>query len=202
MIDNLQESGEGKPDYTSYVNYLEARGWSREQLSLDEINTNLVTINGVTANATSTAIVDILTPSGQKISIMGVQQIPRGADARTGHSLRVRFSDSSDNEIHPDTKIRITKEKPSEAVVQLGRVFYADISLTKTPGTPVAVTVTRKTHEEWYRFVQGIELNGNEHFRIYPLNTKGTIAAASTPAALPTTSTLFSLDMDLWTQEY
>lgn len=55
-----------KPDYSSYVDYLEQRGWTREQITLDELNTNLVTLFGLAAGATGT-IIDIGSPAGQKI---------------------------------------------------------------------------------------------------------------------------------------
>lgn len=135
------------PDYSSYVDYLQARGWSREQLTLDELNTNLVVLFGLAAGATGT-VIDIRAPAGQKISIMGTQQIPRGADARSAHALRIRTANSADVEIPIFTKIRITKEKTSEAIIQLARVFYADINLTKQVGA----SVTQKTDLEWYRF--------------------------------------------------
>jgi len=136
-----------KPDYSAYCDYLESRGWTREQITLDELNTNLVTLFGLAAGATGT-VIDIRAPAGQKISIMGTQQVVRGADARTAHALRVRTADTGDVETPIFTKVRITKEKTSEAIVQLARVFYADVNLTKQVGA----SVTQKTDLEWYRF--------------------------------------------------
>src|SRR3972149_5105859 len=134
MVESLQAPPLAeKPDYTAYCDYLESRGWTREQITLDELNTNLVTLFGLAAGGTGT-VIDIRAPAGQKISIMGTQQIPRGADA----------------EVPIFSKIRITKEKTSEAIVQLARVFYADVNLTKFTGTAGA---TQKTDLEWYRFI-------------------------------------------------
>lgn len=194
-ITNLQEPGSpvsAKPDYTSYVDYLEARGWTREQLTLDELNTNLVTLFGLALGATG-VVIDVRSPAGQKISIMGTQQIPRGADARSAHALRIRLADTGDIEISPYTKIRITKEKTSEAVVQLARVFYADVNLTKqqtSPGIPSGHL--QKTDLEWYRFKQGVELNGEQHLRIYVINPDIAVSSANIK---------FAMDMDLWTRE-
>lgn len=179
-----------KPDYTGYVDYLETRGWTREQLSLDELNTNLVTLFGLAVGATG-VVIDIRSPAGQKISIMGTQQSPRGADARTAHALRIRLADTADTEIPIFTKIRLTKEKTSEAITQLARVFYADTNLTKQVGA----SVTQKTDLEWYRFKQGVELNGEQHLRIYAINTEAT-AIPIDPNHIK-----FSLDLDLWTRE-
>ena len=158
QIRNLQEPASplsAKPDYTSYVDYLESRGWTREQITLDELNTNLVTLFGLAAGATGT-VIDIRAPAGQKISLMGTQQVPRGADARSAHALRIRLADTGDSEVPIFSKIRITKEKTSEAIVQLARVFYADVNLTKM-SSPTGFA-TQKTDLEWYRFKQGVEL--------------------------------------------
>lgn len=179
-----------KPDYTSYCDYLESRGWSREQLVLDELNTNLVTLFGLSANATGT-VIDIRAPAGQKISMMGVQQIPRGADARSAHALRLRFADTGDTEIPIYSKIRITKEKTSEAIIQLVRCFYADANLTKTVGD----STTQKTDQEWYRWSQGVELNGEQHLKIILINTE------LPPTAVDAAHIKFALNCDLWTRE-
>lgn len=191
-----------KPKYDDYVAYLESKGWRREQITLDELNTNIVTLQAVAANATNWAI-DVRAPAGQKITIMGTQQISAGADARSAHSLRIRFADSSENELAFNTKIRITKEKSSEAVVQLARIFYADVNLTKIPGTSSANTTQYKNDPEWYRFKQGVELNGEQRMRIYIINTLGTVVAAqaAAPQNMPIANTRFALDVDLWTRE-
>ncbi len=195
-ITNLQEPESpivAKPDYTSYVDYLESRGWRREQLTLDELNTNLVTLFGLAAAATG-VVIDIRAPAGQKISIMGTQQIPRGADARSAHAFRIRLANTADLEIDPYVKVRVTKEKTSEAVVQLARVFYADINLTKQQGAAggPASTALQKTDLEWYRFKQGVELNGEQHLRTYVINPN---------IAVDSSHIKFALDLDLWTRE-
>ena len=189
-----------KPRYDEYVSYLESKGWRREQLTLDELNTNIVTVQAVAAGATGWAI-DVRSPAGQKITLMGTQQVGAGADARTAHALRIRFADSSENELAFNTKIRITKEKSSEAVIQLARVFYADVNLTKQAGAANTATVTYKNDPEWYRFKQGVELNGEQRLRIYIVNTLGTIAQAAVTANMPTANMRFALDVDLWSKE-
>ena len=107
MVESLQAPPLAeKPDYTAYCDYLESRGWTREQITLDELNTNLVTLFGLAAGGTGT-VIDIRAPAGQKISIMGTQQIPRGADARSAHALRIRLADTADAEVPIFSKIRI-----------------------------------------------------------------------------------------------
>jgi len=189
-----------KSRYDEYVEFLENKGWRREQLSIDELNTNITTLQAVAAGATDWAI-DVRAPAGQKITIQGAQQIAGGADARSAHSLRIRFADSSENELAFNTKIRITKEKSSGATIELARVFYADVNLTKQAGAANLATVTYKNDPEWYRFKQGVELNGEQRLRIYIVNTLGTIAQAAVTANMPTANTKFSLDCDLWSRE-
>ena len=179
-----------KPDYTSYCDYLESRGWGREQLVLDELNTNLVTLFGLSANATGT-VIDIRAPAGQKISMMGIQQIPRGADARSAHAFRIRLADTGDAEVPIYSKVRVTKEKTSEAIIQLVRCFYADMNLTKSVGA----NITQKTDPEWYRWTQGVELNGEQHLKIILINTE------LPPTAVDAAHIKFGLGCDLWTRE-
>lgn len=178
------------PDYSAYVDYLQSRGWTREQITLDELNTNLVTLFGLAAGATGT-VIDIRAPAGQKISIMGTQQVVRGADARTAHALRIRLANTADVEVPIFSKVRIIKEKTSEAIVQLARIFYADVNLTKQVGA----SVTQKTDLEWYRFKQGVELNGEQHLKIILINTE-LLAIDVDPGHIK-----FALDLDLWTRE-
>jgi len=181
-----------KARYDDYVAYLESKGWRREQITLDEINTNIVTTQAIAADATNWCV-DVRAPAGQKITLMGTQQIAAGADARTAHALRMRLSDSADgSEIQFRTKIRITKEKSSEAVIQLARVFYADVNLTKMQSTADDATVHYKTDPEWYRFKQGVELNGEQRLRVYVVTPN---------IAVGTAGVNFALDCDLWTKE-
>ena len=158
MTDNYNiQSMQGAPvamkdDYTAYVEYVEnVLGGRREQITLDENYTKIVALTTVLAGATGNFI-DIRCPAGQKFSIMGTQQIPRGADARTAHSLRIRATGTNDAEINFGTKIRMTKEGITDSITNLARVFYGDISLIKTAGALNNPTTQLKTDLEWYRF--------------------------------------------------
>jgi hypothetical protein len=180
-----------KPDYLGYVDYLESRGWAREQITLDENNTNLVTLFALT-QATTGTVLDVRCPAGQKMSMMGTQQVPNGSDARTAHAFRVRLANTADTEIDLNTKVRVTKEKTSEAIIQLARCFYADICNTKNQLSTPTSTATFKTDFEWYRFKQGVELNGEQHMKLIVLNPNIPIDSSHVK---------FALDMDLWTKE-
>lgn len=186
-----------KLKYDDLVIELESKGLTREQITIDQTNTNLVTLQTVAANATNWAI-DIRAPAGQKITIMGTQQVAMGADARTAHSLRVRFADSGENELAFNTTVKIDKTKSSTAIVPLTSMFYADANLTKVPTGQAASTTVYKTDPEYYRFKQGIELNGEQRLRLSIVNTLGTVNAVSTPSAMVSTATRFALECDLW----
>jgi hypothetical protein len=191
----------GKPDYSSYVEYMENLGWRRSQITLDENNARIVTTTGAAVN-TTTAIVDVRCPAGQKISIMGTQQIQRGADARTAHSLRIRFAGTNDVEVSQLTKIRITKEKTTEDIVQLARVFYNDVSMIKQLGAITAglgSVAQYKDDSIWYRFKQGIELNGEEHLFVYVVAENPTGGPNLPDIAIERTHVKFALDCDMWT---
>lgn len=161
--------------YGEYTDYMSGRGWHRELITIDQNNTNIATTFSVGKDTTGT-IVDIRCPAGMKMSIMGTHQVPRGADARVAYSFGLHVIDDDGEEIPDDTKIRITKIKPSEAVVQLARIFYQDIKMTQDG-------------EASYRFIQGIETNGHEHLVVHLINASKDI---------PSENVRFKMEADLW----
>ncbi len=188
----------GKPDYTEYVAYMESLGWRRSQVTLNQNYAKIVTVAGA-AVATTANIIDIRVPAGQKMSIMGTQQISRGADARTAHSYRVRFAGTSDTEIALLSTVRMTKEKTVDDVVQLHRGFYLDISYTKQALLALSNSTLYKTDLEWYRFKQGIEFNGEEHFITSVIAETPTGGPNLPDIAIEATHIKFALDVDFWT---
>lgn len=165
----------GVPWYGEYVDYLSGRGWHRELITIDQNNTNIATTWSIFKDTTHN-IVDVRCPAGMKMSIMGTKQIPRGADARVAYSLGLYITDENGEEIPDDTKIRITKIKPSEAIVQLARIFYQDIKMTQDGETS-------------YRFIHGIEMNGQEHLVVHVINS---------PKDIPSENIKFKMEADLW----
>lgn len=196
MVDYNIQSMEGAPlviknDYTAYVDYVEnVLGGRREQITLDENYTKIVALADVLGGATGNFI-DITCPAGQKFSIMGTQQIPRGADARTAHSLRIRLANSADTEIGLYNKVRVTKEGITDSITNIARLFYADVSLVKQLALAGETNEQLKTDLEWYRWKQGIELNGEQHLIISAIN----LAAAD---LIDDDHTRFALDVDIW----
>lgn len=176
-----------KDDYTAYVEYVETvLGGRREQITLDENYTKIVALTDVVGGA-SGPFIDIRCPAGQKFSIMGTQQIMRGADARTAHALRMRLANSSDGEIGLYNKIRATKEGITDSVTNLWRVFYVDVNLVKN----AAANADNKTDPEWYRYKQGVELNGEQHLIFSAVN----LAAAD---LIDDLHIRFAQDVDVW----
>lgn len=173
-LDDTHNLG-GTPWYGEYVDYMSGRDWHRELIIVDQNNTNIATTFSVGKDTTGT-VVDVRCPAGMKMSIMGTKQIPLGADARVAYSLGLYITDENGEEIQDDTKIRITKIKPSEAVVQLARIFYQDIKMTQDGETS-------------YRFIQGIEMNGQEHLVVYLINASKDI---------PSENVRFKMEADLW----
>lgn len=177
-----------RSDYNEYITYLEHMGWSRSQVTLDERNTRISTINNVNRNS-NVEVIDIRCPAGQRISIMGVQQIAQDADTRIVHALRAKFADEEGHEIPYDTRISIRKERATEDVILLARSFYSDISPTLRPTLGSIDTPSYKTDNQWYRFRQGIELNGEDHLKLYAENCESNISARRCK---------FALDCDFW----
>lgn len=182
------------PDYESYVRLNQQAGWIREQLTLDETNLALCATASLAAGATG-SVITITVPSGQKVSIMGVQQIPRGADARTAHALRIRLANTADTEINAFNKIRITKRRNSGAVTELARPYYVDVNLTKQTAIAGVFSATQKTDLEWYRFKQGVEVLGTQTLNI-------DIQTLRAGDAINAANVTFALDLDLWTFGY
>jgi hypothetical protein len=188
-----------KPRYDDYMAARESQGWIREHFSVDELNTNMVTLQAVGAGTTAWAI-DMQSPAGQIVSVLGGNQVTAGADLTSAYPLVVRMADSADNEISFRTKIKITKESLSEALKPLERTYYSAINGTKIPTAVNATTTLYKTNAEHYRFANSFELLGNQRMRIYIINTVGTVATPTTTANIPTTNISFALTIDLWSK--
>jgi len=173
-------------DYAAFVREMESAGWVREQLSIDENNTTLVSTSDVSASTTSAAIT-VTCPAGRIITTMGTQQVPAGADERSAHALVIRFAGTDDTEMSATEKVKIEKKKPSEQVVMIARDFYGTFSFTKQGGTyPVY-----KGTNEIYRWRRGIVLYGEEKLEISPVNPSINIDADYVK---------LQMDIDLWTK--
>lgn len=174
--------------YAGFIDMMEQRGWRHEQLSIDEYNTNLATTNNVDAGSTQN-VIDIRCPAGRSITIMGVEQVPNGVDSRAAHRLVLDIRDTDGVEIPPYTKIRITKVKPSEEVIQLARDFYSTFSPNRAITTEIGTVRVYKADNELYRWRRGVMLNGEEYLKIHIINSE---------VKIPSSNVKFIVDMDFW----
>lgn len=184
MVDGLVKEF---ADYSEFVKAMRAEGWHREQLSIDENNTQLITTFAVATGA-STRAIELTCPAGRIITTMGTQQVPAGADRSTAHAVILRLAGTSEVEMNRRYKIKIEKIKPSEETTLLARDFYSMFSLTKQV---VAAGDMDKADNEVYRWRRGIVLYGNEILRISPV---------ATDIALTVANVRCQLDVDLWTK--
>lgn len=175
--------------YAGFIDMMEQRGWRREQLSIDEYNTNLVTTNNVEAGTTNNSIIDIRCPAGRSMTMMGVEQIPNGIGLEAAHKIVLDIRDIDGVEIPPYTRIRIAKIKLSETVVQLVIDSYSVFSSNKTIATGIGTVRVSKADNELYRWRRGVMLNGEEHLQIYIINSE---------VKIPRGNVKFTIDMDFW----
>jgi hypothetical protein len=167
------------PEYTEY---LKDHGYSREQLTIDE-NSEIVNINSLEKGSVGT-VIDIRCPCGHKIILAGRAQLPDKI-----HVLALRLADRDNVEIAPDTRIRIFKERPSSAITVIETMFYKDLTMTEYLKIPPNKT---KPYDKFYRFNDSIEINGEDHLRIYVINPYITI---------DTKNIKLHLDIDFWEEE-
>lgn len=176
-------------DYTQYIEYLKNKGYSLEEIVLDE-NSEIVTTQSLEKGKIGT-VVDIRCPSRYKVVIAGKEQLP---DIKIAHALVVRFANSNGEEIAPDTRIKIIKEKVSQALTTVASMFYKDITITEylKNSSETKPDDKCKTYEKFYRFNTGIEINGDEHLKINVLNPDINIDSKNVK---------LSLDIDLLEEE-
>ncbi len=184
-IDNNQEMSNIK--YADIQKHFKDEGYTLEQLCVDETS-EIVTTFSLDKGAIG-RVLDIRCPSRYKIFILGKDQLPEDADINTAHALRVRFADSNNDEIAPDTRIRIKRVKPSEAIMMVANMFYKDITITDYQKEHPHKT---KSDDKWYRFNQSIFANGAEHLDIEVISPDKNIDAKNVKLAL---------DIDFWEGE-
>ena len=190
----------GYQDYSEFVHEMEEDGWEREQIAVDNTNTNLAaTVAQAVAGATGN-VITITCPPGRVMSMMGSQQVPAGADRGTAHAFWMRLT-SLGAEINELTHINIQKSTPSTAIVPLIKNIYQNMGL---PAQRVGAGLIAgaqfsgnlyKGDNEIHRFRKGIVLYGQEVLQIQIVNTTAIPSNIITAA-----NTQFSIDLDLWTK--
>lgn len=184
-IDNKQEMSNIK--YTDIQKHFKDKGYTLEQLCIDEMSEIVTTFS--LAKGAMGPVLDIRCPSRYKIFILGKDQLSEDVDINTAHALKVRFADSNNDEIDPDTRIRIKRVKPSEAIMMVAHMLYKDITITDYQKE---LPHKMKSDDKWYKFNQSILVNGAEHLDIEVINPDKDIDAKNTK---------LSLDIDFWEGE-
>ena len=152
---------------SKYIDYIEhlSKGHNRDQIYIDE-NSEIVALQCLAKGAIGT-VVNIRCPSRYKIIIVGKNQLSKDAKITSANALVVRFADENGVEISPDTRIRIIKQKTSEALEIIATMLYKDITITEYLKTYPNGT---KSHDKFYRFDNMVELNHEEHLKIEAIN--------------------------------
>lgn len=187
-IDGYRRQHDNTTGYAAFVDYMESNGWRREQLTIDERNTNLVATHPVERETTGTAI-EIRCPAGRNITMMGISQVPPGADGMSANTIAVRIADENDIEIGGNTGILVDKIRPFQHISALVRGPYSLFSLTRQIGNARWRTSSHKTYDELYRWRHGIHLMSDNILRIHIINS---------PIDTCGKNTKISVDADFW----
>ena len=111
-----------KDEYIKYINDMEKDGYSRCQLSLDELNTKIVTLNNVPKNSVDSPI-SITCPLCHKISVYGNK-----TEQNDSYTCTAKFTDINNNEMSKSTVIKIVKEGINESSNVIDKMTYEDIN--------------------------------------------------------------------------
>jgi len=169
-----------------YVRFLESKGYTREQLYIDETS-EIVTTRSLAKECVGT-VVNIRCPSRYKIFILGRNQL--SGDTSQGatvlHALSLRLSGLNGDEISPDSRIRIIKEKPSLSQILCAHMLYKDVTKTEYSKIPPNRI---KPDSKLYRFDNSIQMGGEDNLKIEVIQPDIDIDSSSIK---------LYLDIDLW----
>jgi len=189
-------------DYLKYIQYLDNHNYVKESVTIYENLSTLVTINSLKTNNEG-IVLDIMCPPGRIISIPGIKSYPENYHIEKIPPFEIKFANSGQTvpnhsnmlsgesrilsngeEIDPETKIKILKNKILRKPEEICNLLYKDISMTN-----FSTSLSRfKAYTELYRFEYGIELKGEDHLKIYVVNPNIDINCVK-----------FNLGTDLWT---
>ncbi len=177
MLENMNSS--------EYIRFMESKGYTMERLHIDETS-EIVTVHNL-ANGSVGKVIDIRCPTRYKIFILGRNQSPKNVpDTIIPHALSLRLADLNGNEISPDSRIKIVKEKPSLEYMLCATTLYKDVAITEYLKIPPNRT---KPNNKLYRLNNSIQMNGEDHLNIdviYP------------DLSIDCSNIRLDLDIDLW----
>ena len=152
-------------DYIKYIEYLENNNYVRERVTIYENLSAMVTIHNLKADNEG-VVIDILCPPGMIISVPGIKSFPEDFDIERIPPFELILSNLHGDEIGLDTQIKIFKKKILRKPDEIFNLYYKDISMTNYSETPNKF----KSHDQLYRFDQGIELKGEDRLKLYVIN--------------------------------
>lgn len=173
-------------DNVEYARFMESKGYKMERLHIDETS-EIVTVRDLGEGCVG-KVIDIRCPTRYKIFILGRNQLPKifSSDAIASHVLSLELADFNGNEISPDSRIKIIKEKPSLETMMYATMLYKDVTKTEYSKIPPNGT---KLNSKLYRFNNGIQMNGEDHLNIEVIQPNLSIDRSKTK---------LYLDIDLW----
>ena len=168
-----------------YIRFLESKGYVREQLYIDETS-EIVTTRSLGEECVG-EVVNIRCPSRYKIFILGRNQLLRDTSGdNILHTLSLRLSGKNGDEISPDSRIRIIKEKPSSSQMVYAYMLYKDVTKTEYSKIPPNRI---KPDGKLYRFDNGIQMEGEDNLKIEVIQPD---------IVIDSPSIRLHLDIDLW----
>lgn len=159
-------------NYDAFVYTMKDRGWSREQISIDETDTNFASVHTVNAGHTG-RIISIICPAGKMITTIGTIQ-----EGTTGRASRIglHITDKNGIEIPQFTRIRFEKINFCLDTIPLLQPFYEHLKVN---------------NENFYRWDRGMVLHGHQCLRVSVISTETTITAGNIKMIM---------DYDVWSR--
>jgi len=162
--------------YDAYIEYMEGLENKRENTDIDR-KSEIVKILKPKHKAESKCLddrllIDVKFPSGYTFSIPGRDQVEDIKEFDNLFTLSIKVCDRNNKELGPDARVIIHKEKDVNEyetdVVRIDSTFYKNVSMTKFCKD---LSYSTKITDELYKFDQGIEFKGEEHLRVYVVDT-------------------------------
>jgi len=135
-----------------------------EFFNLNELHTRICT---VIYNNEDDVILSVRCPEGQIIRIPGIKYFPKDCQMEKVPRFEMKISDFNGEELNPDTKIKIFKNKVLHEDVELCELFYKDISITNFDES----SNKYKLYKDMFRFKKEIKLKSEECLKIKIMNS-------------------------------
>ncbi len=167
-----------KPSYKSYIEFNESLEYQRENIDINN-KSDIITIlkpnnDPKSKSLSDKLLIDVKFPSGYMFSIAGREQIQDIQEFDKLFTFSIKVCDSNKNELNPESRIFIHKEKEIDEyvtnVTRLESEFYKNVSITNFCKDDKKLSNSIRTIGELYKFGQGVEFKEGEHLRIYVID--------------------------------